>query len=328
MSGSRQLCILDEGQGEYLKVDPDGFREWVGTKSRAMTPKLMSAADAVSRFVADGDYIVWECNYLQRGPAALMREIVRQRKQRLWACGKFTWVGVALLVEAGCIDRADMGFFMGGPGLQRAVQEGRLRIWEYSNVVMTNRLRAGAMGLSFVQIRSLGGTTNFPNSAAKLIEDPYTGQPTVIVPALNPDVAIIHVHQADVYGNARIFGAGISDVESALASRKVVISAEEIIDGEDIRHNPGLTKIPFYAVDAVVHAPYGAYPGECPGRYASDTAHVEEVFTAMHGDSIGAYLDKWVHAHASDEEMLDRSVGRTRLAALERRSARKEGFRP
>lgn len=324
----RHLRIHDEGTADFPPVDPDAHREAIGAKSRAMIPKLVSAKEAVERFVADGDYVVWECNYLQRGPAALMREIVRQKKRRLWACGKFTWVGVALLVEAGCVDRADMGFFMGGPGLNRAVLEGRLTVWEYSNVVMTNRLRAGAMGLSFIQIRSLGGTTNFRHSAAKLIEDPYTGQPTVVVPAINPDVAIIHVHQADVFGNARIFGAGITDVESALASKKVVISAEEIIDTEDVRHNPGLTKIPFYAVDAVVHQPFGAYPGECPGRYASDTEHVGEVFEAMHTDRLGAYLDKWVHQVASEEEMLATRVGRERLVALERRSTRKEGFRP
>ena len=323
----KDLRILDEGRGAYLDVDPDGFREWVGGKSRALKPKLMTATDAVARFVADGDYIDWECNYLQRGPSALIREIIRQRKKRLWACGKFTWVAIALLVEADCVDRADMGFFMGGPGLNRAILEKRLTIYEYSNVVMTNRLRAGAMGLSFVQIRSLGGTTNFQHSGAKLIEDPYTGQPTVIVPAINPDVAIIHVHQADVYGNARIFGAGITDVEAALASRKVVLSAEEIIDTEDIRHNPGLTKIPYYAVDAVVHQPFGAYPGECPGRYASDSAHVGEVFTAIHTDKIGAYLEKWVGNFESDEQMLAKNVGIGGLAALERRSTRKEGFR-
>jgi glutaconate CoA-transferase subunit A len=136
------------------------------------------------------------------------------------------------------------------------------------------------------------------------------------------------VHQADVYGNSRIFGAGISDVDSAMASKKVVISTEEIIDTEDIRHNPGLTKIPFYAVDAVVHQPFGAYPGECPGHYASDSEHVGEVFTAMNRDKLGAYLQKWVHAYDSDEEMLEKAVGRMRLAELERRSTRKEGFRP
>ncbi|HSD09819.1 MAG TPA: CoA-transferase [Candidatus Binatia bacterium] len=324
----RQLRILEEGQGHYLPVDPDGFREATGKKTRALVSKLVSAREAVERYVADGDYVVWECNYLQRGPSVLIREIVRQRKRRLWACGKFTWVAVALLVEGDCCDRADMGFFMGGPGLNRAVLDGRLAIYEYSNVVMTARLRAGAMGATFVPIRSLGGTDNLRYSGAKLIEDPYTGQPTVVVPAINPDVALIHVHQADVYGNARIFGAGITDVESSLASKKVVLTTEEIVDAEDIRHNPGLTKIPYYVVDAVVHAPFGAYPGETPGHYASDTEHVGEVFLSMHSGKLGEYLDKWVHSVADDREMLEKRVGSAKLDRLRLRSTRKEGFRP
>lgn len=324
----RSLRIFQEGRGAYLEVDPDGFRDAAGRKTRKLVSKLMSAREAVERYVADGDYITWECNYLQRGPSILIREILRQRKKRLWACGKFTWVTVALLVDAGCCDRADMGFFMGGPGLNRAILEGRLTIYEYSNVVMTARLRAGAMGATFVPVRSLGGTDNFHYSGAKLIEDPYTGKPTVIVPALNPDVALIHVQQADVYGNARIFGAGITDVESALASKKVVISAEEIIDTEDIRHNPGLTKIPYYVVDAVVHAPFGAYPGETPGHYASDTAHVGEVFVAMHSGKLGDYVEKWVDSVGDDREMIEKRVGTAKLEALRQRSTRKEGFRP
>jgi acyl CoA:acetate/3-ketoacid CoA transferase alpha subunit len=325
---SKHLRILDEGHGEYLPVSPDGFREWVGQKDRRLVSKLVTVEEAVSKYVADGDYIVWECNYLQRGPSALLREVIRQRKRSLWAGGKFTWVTMAMLVEAGCCDRADMGFFVGGPGLSRAVLEGRLKVYEYSNVAMTARLRAGSMGASFIPIRSLGGTDNFKHSGAKLIEDPYTGEPTVIVPALNPDVALIHVHQADAYGNARIFGAGISDVESALASRKVVLSAEEIIDTEDIRHNPGLTKIPHYAVDAVVHAPFGAYPGECPGHYASDTPHVIEVFGGIFSDRLGDYLEKWVYGVSSESEMLERNVGLARLRELEQRATVREGFRP
>ncbi|MEE9278669.1 MAG: CoA-transferase [Myxococcota bacterium] len=324
----RHLRILDEGRGEHLPVRLDAFREEVGRKDRQLVSKLVSAEDAVANHVADGDYIVWECNYLQRGPSALLREVIRQRKQNLWACGKFSWVIVAMLVEAGCCDRADMGFFMGGPGLNRAILEGRLRVFEYSNVVLTARLRAGAMGASFLPVRSLGGTDNFKHSGAKLIEDPYTGEPTVIVPSLNPDVALIHVQEADEYGNARIFGAGISDVESALASRKVVVSTEKIIDTEDIRHNPGLTKIPYYAVDAVVHAPFGAYPGECPGHYASDSQHVVEIFGAIHADRIGAYLDKWVYGVASENEMLEKRVGLAGLQQLERRAFVQEGFRP
>ncbi len=325
----KTLRILEEGQGEYSLPDPDVFREWTARKDRAMRPKLMTAQEAVARFVADGDYIVWETNYFQRGPSALIREIIRQRKTRLWAGGKFTWVIVALLVEAGCCDRADMGFFVGGPGVTRAVVEKRLKVYEYSNLVMAARLRAGAMGLSFISVRSLGGTDGFKYSGAKIIEDPYTGKPTVIVPALYPDVALIHVHQADQYGNARIFGTTITDVESALASRKVIISAEEIINTEEIRHKPGLTKIPYYLVDAVVHQPFGAYPGECPGMYASDTEHVAEVLGAIYNDKVKEYLDKWVYSVASEEQMLVERVGLNKLKEMQRRATMvaTEGYR-
>ena len=85
---SKQVRILDEGHGEYLPVDPDSFREWVGRKERRLVSKLTSVEEAVRQYVADGDYVVWECNYLQRGPSALLREVIRQRKRRLWAGGR------------------------------------------------------------------------------------------------------------------------------------------------------------------------------------------------------------------------------------------------
>ena len=319
--------ILAEGQGEYLKPDPDGYREWVrGHKQRALVPKLTGAREAIAELVGDGDYIVYECNYLQRGPSALIREIIRQGKRGLWVGGKFTYVDVALLAAAGCISKADGGFFMAGPTVNRLIQEGKLKVYEYSNVVMANRIMAGAMGLPFIPVRSFGGTDNFRHSGAKLISDPYTGQPITIVPALNPDVALIHVHQCDQYGNARIFGTGISHAEAALASKKVIISSEEVIDTEEIRRDPGRTTIPYYVVDAVVHLPYGAYPGEVQGVYASDSEHVLEVFAAIFRSGEEAYLDKWVHSVADHAEMLEKRVGFQKLAEMQRRATIKEGY--
>src|SRR3990167_2623135 len=107
------LDILAEGKGDYLKVDPDGYREWVRDhKNRAMVPKLMSEKEAISQLVADGDYLVYECNYLQRGPASLIREVIRQKKADVWLGAKITWVDVALLGEAGCASKVDCGFFL------------------------------------------------------------------------------------------------------------------------------------------------------------------------------------------------------------------------
>ncbi len=321
------LDIIAEGQGQYLPVDPDGFREYVRDhKNRAMVPKVMSEKEAVEKFVADGDYLVYECNYLQRGPSALIREVIRQQKKDLWVGAKFTWVAAALLVGAGCASKLDVGFFLFGPVVEQAIREGKVQAFEYSNVVMTNRIMAGAMGLPFVPVRSFGGTDGFKHSGAKLIQDPYTGEPITIVPALNPDVALIHVHQSDVYGNARIFGTGISHVEAAFASKKVILSTEEIIDTEEIRGDPGRTTIPYYAVDAVVHLPFGAYPGEMQGRYSSDMPHVIEVVGATMRGFIDKYLEKWVYGVGSHAEMMDKLVGYAKIKEISARATIKEGY--
>ena len=324
----RAPSILREGTAPYHAVDPDGFRAYVrDNKQRALKPRLMPAREAVDRFVADGDYLTYECNYLMRGPNELVHEMIRQRKKGLWLAGKFTYVDVALLVDAGVASRADCGFFLSSPPIERAIREGRLEVFEYSNVIMTLRLQAGAMGVPFLPVRSFGGTDGFDHSGAKLITDPYTNLPITIVPALNPDVAVVHVHQADVYGNARVFGTGVSDVESALASKKVIISAEEIVETDEIRRNPGATSIPYYAVDAVVHSPFGSYPGTCPGYYGSDPEGVFEIFRAIMGDQVQAYLDKWVRPFDTFEQMLETRVGRPKLEAMRARETAKDGYR-
>ena len=322
------MQIIAEGHAEYLPVDPDGFRAYVRDhKQRALVPKLMSAREAVSRFVADGDYLAYDCNYFQRGPSTLIREVIRQQKRDLWLCGKFAYVDVGLLVGAGCVSKADCGFFWPGATIDNAVSEGRLQVFEYSNVVMTLRLQAGAMGLPFLPVRSFGGTDGFDYSGAKLIEDPFTGKPITLVPALNPDVSIIHVQQADVYGNARVFGTGIAHEECALASKKVIVSAEEIIETDEIRRDPGRTSFPYYAVDAVVHAPHGAWPGNCGGYYGSDTAGVLETFGAISRDTVADYVAKYVTPFADDAAMFATLLGEKRLANLRAAEVIREGYR-
>jgi acyl CoA:acetate/3-ketoacid CoA transferase alpha subunit len=322
------MRVLAEGQSPYLPVDPDGFRAYVREhKQRALVPKLMTEREAVASFVADGDYLAYDCNYFQRGPSSLIREVIRQKKRDLWLCGKFTYVDVGLLVGAGCASKVDCGYFWQSTTIDNAAREGRVQIFEYSNVVMTLRLQAGAMGLPFLPVRSFGGTDGFEYSGAKLVEDPFTGMPITLVPALNPDVALIHAQQSDVFGNARVFGTGIAHTESALASKKVIVSAEEIIDTEEIRRDPGRTSIPYYAVDAVVHAQFGAWPGNCGGCYGSDTPAVIEAFGAIARDAVPAYIDKYVTPFADDREMLDRLMGHDRLEKLRAAETIAEGYR-
>lgn len=322
------MRILAEGKAPFLDVDPDGFRAYVREhKQRALVPKLMSPREAVARFVADGDYFAYDCNYFQRGPSTLLREVIRQGRKDLWVCGKFSYVDVGLLAGAGCASKADCGFFWPGAAIDNRVKTGELEVFEYSNVVMTLRLQAGAMGLPFLPVRSFGGTDGFEYSGCKLVEDPYTGRPITIVPALNPDVAIIHAQQADVYGNTRVFGTGIAHEECALASKKVIVSAEEIIDTEEIRRDPGRTSIPYYAVDAVVHAPFGAWPGNCGGYYGSDTPGVIETFGAVSRDAVGAYVEKYITPFEDDAAMFENLIGQERLDKLRTNDTITDGYR-
>ncbi len=322
-----EMRVIEEGKAEFLKVDPDGYRGYVReNKPHQMVSKLMSHKDAVERFIRDGDYLAYDCNYFQRGPSSLIREIIRQNRKNLWLCGKFTYVACALLVEAGCADRIDIGFIGFGPWISRAVREGKCKIYEYSNALITLRLKAGAMGLPFLPARSFGGTDGFERSGCKLVEDPYTRQPVLLVPALNPDAAIIHVHQADEFGNARVFGTGITHQECALSSKRVIVSAEEIVSTDELRRDPARTSIPHFAVDAVVHAPFGAFPGTVQGYYASDPQGVVEAMGAMYRGDFRDYLKKHVYAVASHEEYLDKVVGAAKMIEMRRREPIREGY--
>ena len=325
------MDILDSGIGELRHVpDPDGHRAYIREhKPRALVEKVMTEQEAVSRFVSDGDYICYDCNMIMRGPSSLIREVIRQRKKNLGVGGRFTYVIVNLLAGTGCVDHIDVGFIGVGAALTRTLDEGKVTVTEWSNSAMTMRQLAGALGIPFIPVRFLGGTGAFQYSAARLARDPWTEKEVVLLPALNPDVSLIHVHQCDVYGNARIFGPSVSPWETAAASKKLIISTEEIIDTEYIRRDPGKTTIPYYLVDAVVEAPFGAHPGEVQGLYVSDQPAVMELFAASReptGSGLEQYLEKYVHSVATHQEYLEQRVGLARLLELKKQAQIKEGY--
>ena len=321
------MQVIASGTGEYHPPDPDAFREYVRThKERRLVNKVLSEQEAVSRYVSDGDYLAYDQNVAVRGPASLFREIIRQRKRDLWVAAKFTWTDVSLLVAGGCVSKVDVGWMESGPVINRAVRDGRVQLIEWSNGALAYRLLAGSLGVPYLPMRYLGGTDTFDRSAAKLTEDPYTGRPVCVVPALYPDVALIHVHQCDIYGNARVFGAGVAPLETAMCSRKVIVSTEEIIEHEMVRRQPQRTTIPYYFVDAVVVSPFGSYPGSTPGLYGADLEHWLEFAAAQAQDKTGDYLEKWVHSVASHEEMLDKRVGARKLLQMRQAETVREGY--
>jgi glutaconate CoA-transferase subunit A len=322
-----QTRIIAAGKGEYPAPDPDGFREHVRTrKERRLVNKVMTEQEAVSRFVSDGDYLAYDQNIAVRGPGSLFREIIRQRKKNLWVAAKFTWTDVSMLVAGGCVSKVDVGWMECGPAINRAMKRGEVKLIEWSNGALAYRMLAGSLGVHYLPMRYLGGTDTFEQSGAKLTEDPFTGQPICVVPALYPDVALVHVHQCDEFGNARVFGAGVSPLEMAMCSKKVIISTEEIIEHEAIRRQPQRTTIPFYFVDAVVHAPFGSYPGSTPGLYGAHLEHWLEFMAAQVQDKTGEYLEKWVYSVASHQEMLEKRVGAERMEQMRQAETVREGY--
>ena len=320
--------IRKEGNVEYRFEHPDEFRAFVrDKKSRKPAVKLASAREAVSRFVSDGDYIVYDFSSLTRGPQSLIREVIRQKKKELWIGAEFTLHESALLTGAGCATRIDVGFLGYGSYIGQAVCDGRVKAYEWTNGGLALRILAGARGVPFLPTRDLLGTDNLAVSAAKVIEDPYTGMPVCLVPALNPDVAFLHVHQADVHGNARIFGTNLFALEAAMASHRVIVSTEEIVAPDEFRKDPMRTTIPYFLVDAVVHAPFGAYPGSMPARYEIDLAHVDMLNAIRTEERMRAYLDEFIYGVATHEEFLDRKVGAERMKELRRNASIVEGYR-
>ena len=319
--------VLESGVGEFRMPDPDGFREYVRThKERRLVNKVINEKEAISRLVEDGDYLAYDQNVAVRGPTSLFREIIRQRKKDLWIAAKFTWTDATLLVAGGCVSKIDVGWMAAGKVINTAVRKGEVKLIEWSNGALAHRHLAGSMGVPFLPLRYLVGTDTFTQSGAKVIEDPYTEQRICLVPALYPDVAIIHVHQCDVYGNARVMGAGVAPMEIAMSSKKLIISTEEIIDTEAIRRQPQRTTIPYYFVDAVVVAPFGCYPGSTPGLYGGDIEHWLEFMAAEMQGKTDEYLEKWVYSVASHEEMLEKRVGQEKLDSLRAAETVKEGY--
>ena len=145
---------------------------------------------------------------------------------------------------------------------------------------------------------------------------PFTGETLCLIPALFPDVAVIHVHRADCFGNAQIDGYPHMDPDLAAAAATVILSAEEIVSTDELRRTADRTVIPFFTVDAVVEAPFGAYPHECYGRYEADLDHIGEYargVAAGGAAAVQAYLDEYVYGLDTFDAYLERfGAGRLR----------------
>ena len=199
------------------------------------------------------------------------------------------------------------------------MESGEVKVCEWTNYALAARLRAAAEGVSFAVVRSLLGTDTFKMSGAKVIECPFTGKKFSAVPALWPDVAVIHVHEADMYGNAVFKGISVADMELARAAKHLIITAERLVNNFTIRTNPTATSIPFYLVDAVVEVPYGSYPGNMPYLYFSDEEHLAQwMKVEKDPKEFEKFLDHYIYSCPNFQEYVVRCGGLKRIEELQK----------
>jgi len=281
--------------------------------------KRASLAEAVS-LVSDGAMVALGGGLCARLPMAMVRELIRQGRRGLHLIGSAHSIDVDLLVATGAVRRCEesyVGFEQDlglAPGYRRAAEAGTIEVAESCCATILAQLRAAEMGLPFLPVRGVRGSDIrrlHPEYAE--ITCPFTGEILVAVPALRPDVALLHAPAGDRYGNLHLEQPYVLDERFASASRLVVATVDELVSTEEVVRS-GVT-IPAHLVAAVAEVPYGAHPSSCYPRYAYDRGHLREYLTAAQagpGD-----LEKYVATYIQgSEESYREAIGPGQLGAL------------
>ena len=270
--------------------------------------KLCSLADAISQYVQDGD-TVYCAGFTHLIPFAAAHEIIRQKRRNLTLARATPDLIYDQMVAAGCAKKLIFSY-IGNPGvgslriIRAELEAGHLEWEEYSHFGMISRLQAGAAGLPFIPMNQTAAVDlekNNPN--IRRVADPYTGREVITVPPLHPDVAIIHVQRADVNGNAHIWGIIGEQKEAAFAAKRVIITAEEIVDEAIIRSDPNRTLIPEMIVSAVCLVPHCAHPSYTQGYYDRDNIfYLNWDKISEDRSKVDAWLEEWVYGVKDAEE--------------------------
>lgn len=282
---------------------------------------------AIAAHVHDGDTVVIE-GFTHLICFAAGHEIIRQRRRDLTLCRLTPDLIYDQMIAAGCARKLVFSW-AGNPGIgslhafRRAVEARALELEEYSHFGMVARFSAGAARLPFWPLRNYGGT-DLPraNPRIKTVACPYTGEALATVPALHPDVTIVHAQRADPQGNTQIWGLLGVQKEAAFASQRVIVVVEDLVDESVIRSDPNRTLIPATIVDAVVVEPWGAHPSYAQGYYDRDN----DFYVAWEGisrvpDALARYLDEFVYGVPDRAAYLEKQPQVARLKAKERRCA-------
>ena len=285
--------------------------------------KLRPIAEAMPG-IADGARIMVAGAHFNNVPMALVRQLIRQKVRDLELVptpSAGLWID--MLVAAGAVAKVHVSYigleFLGlAPNFRKAAETKVISLIESDEPTIFMGLRAAASGLPFTALPPIHNMTDLPRVNPEVyreIEDPFTGETVIAIPPIAPDVALLHFARSDEYGNAVSLGGRHMEDVITKASKRTIISADEIVEPEDISGAPLNTTTPGFLVEAVVHAPYGVYPGTCPGLYGYDRKHLEEYYELARQGRTQEYLDRYVYA-ADDDKALLEAIGEDRLSAL------------
>jgi glutaconate CoA-transferase subunit A len=298
--------------------------------------KLFTLEEAVRRFIKNGSQIAIGGFTVARNPMAIAYEIVRQGIKDIHLVCHSHGQALDVLIGAGCVKRLEIAY--GGTGryaptcirFKKAIQRGEIQFEDYSNYQMSLRFLAGALGIPFIPTKSGLGSDlinleGFPPEIRKekkvaskkyvVTQNPFNGEndKVVLLPALNPDVAIMHAQYVGEDGTVRIKGLTFADIEQAKSADIVIVTCEEIVPRSFIRLDPDQNSLPPFFVDAIVKVPYGAHPTAVYACYDYDPKHLNLYKKVADDDSeFKKYLDEWVYGAKSHEGYLEK-LGSTAL---------------
>jgi glutaconate CoA-transferase subunit A len=243
--------------------------------------EVTTLAEAVRELVQDGDVVALE-GFTHLIPHAAGHEVIRQRRRDLTLVRMTPDVIYDQLIGMGCARK--LVFSWGGnPGVgslrrfRDAVEHGwpaPLELEEHSHAGMAAAYAAGASSLPFGVLRGYEGTDLVARTRVETIECPFTGERLSAVPAIRPDVGVVHAQRADRKGNVQLWGILGVQREVVLASRRSLVTVEEVVD--ELEPLPGATVLPGWVIDAVAVAPRGAHPSYVHGYYERDNAFYVE----------------------------------------------------
>jgi glutaconate CoA-transferase subunit A len=294
--------------------------------------KLKSLAEAVA-LIRDGDVVAIGGHTARRHPMALVREIIRQGRRNLHLVGWNNGIDMDMLIGAGCAATVETSYLgIGSLGLalnfRRAAESGSIKLIDHSETTAMDRFRATAIGLPFISTKTGLGTDLLKvNPHLKPFDDPFTGEHWLAVEAIRPDVAIIHAHTADAFGNVQLdrqrWHDTSPDVMIARSARTVIVSVEQVVSEAAVTNQAIDTILPRCDVTRVVEAPHGAHPCCCDARYDYDLEHMKHYYEASRSAATFAgYLSEFVTEPSDHWAYLDRIGARALMETSTRRGGR------